>query len=52
VEARSVDGHLEERYQARQGDAWITVATSAGESEGPDPGPRARESSVGSRPTS
>jgi hypothetical protein len=35
VEVRSANGHLEERYQARDGTRWITVASSAGESEGP-----------------
>jgi hypothetical protein len=35
VEARSAGGHLEERYQARGRGKWITIASSAGESEGP-----------------
>ncbi len=35
VEARSANGHLEERYQARKNGTWITVASSEGESEGP-----------------
>ena len=35
VEVRSVSGHLEERYQARAGNKWINIASSAGETEGP-----------------
>src|SRR5271169_1698708 len=35
VEVRSVNGRLEERYQGRVGNKWITIASSAGETEGP-----------------
>ena len=35
LEVRSVDGRLEERYQGRVGNKWITIAWSAGETEGP-----------------
>jgi hypothetical protein len=35
VEARTESGRLEERYQSRVGDQWVTVATSFGESQGP-----------------
>ena len=35
LEARLVGGRLEERYQARAGGKWITIAVSAGESAGP-----------------
>ena len=35
VEVRSVNGRLEERYQARAGDRWMAVASSAGETIGP-----------------
>jgi hypothetical protein len=35
VEARSVNGRLVERYEAREGGTWIRIASSAGESEGP-----------------
>jgi hypothetical protein len=34
VEVRSVNGRLDERYQAREGSRWITVASSAGETAG------------------
>jgi hypothetical protein len=34
VEVSAVNGRLEERYQAREGSRWITIASSAGESEG------------------
>ncbi len=35
LEVRSVNGHLEERYQGRTGNQWTTIASSAGETEGP-----------------
>ena len=35
LEVRSVNGRLEERYQAKAGNQWITIAASAGETEGP-----------------
>jgi hypothetical protein len=35
VEARSINGRLEERYEAREGGAWVSIASSAGDSEGP-----------------
>jgi len=35
VEVRMVDGRLAERYEARQGNAWVTIAHSAGQSAGP-----------------
>src|SRR5690349_16249997 len=35
VEVRSINGRLEEQYQARTGTRWTTVASSAGETEGP-----------------
>ena len=35
LEVRSVNGRLEERYQGRVGNKWITIAWSAGETEGP-----------------
>jgi hypothetical protein len=34
VEARLVDGHLEERYLARAGARWIAIAEGSGESAG------------------
>ena len=34
VEVSSVNGRLKERYQAREGSRWITIASSAGETEG------------------
>src|ERR1017187_2111961 len=34
VEVSSGNGRLEERYQAREGSRWITIASSAGETEG------------------
>ena len=35
VEVRSVNGRLEESYQGKAGAKWITIATSAGDTEGP-----------------
>ncbi len=35
VEARSEGGRLEERYQSKVDNQWVTVATSFGESQGP-----------------
>src|SRR6478609_9432335 len=35
VEVRSVNGRLEERYQARAANRWITIASSVGETGGP-----------------
>ena len=35
VEVSSVNGRLKERYQAKEGSRWITIASSAGETEGP-----------------
>jgi hypothetical protein len=35
LEARSVNGRLEERYQAKADNRWITIAASAGRSAGP-----------------
>src|SRR5450432_727401 len=35
LEARSVNGRLAERYQGKAGNQWITIASSAGETEGP-----------------
>ena len=34
VVVRSVNGRVEERYQAREGSKWITIASSAGDTEG------------------
>src|ERR1017187_10503802 len=35
VEVRSVNGRLEEKYQGKAGTKWITIASGAGETEGP-----------------
>jgi len=35
LEVRAVSGRIEERYQARTGNDWVTIATSAGETKGP-----------------
>ena len=35
LEARSVSGRVEERYQARAGSEWVTIARSTGETVGP-----------------